>query len=135
MSDVATRERTDSPSWTPHGVGERLVAAFRLLPNVPVFSLGCIAPNDPARPELQAAIDLIDATERHLGADSDARKKLLSWARARASGRSIAEICREMGWPRGSFERVRREALVTLATRLAGEPCSGEFPDHAALQR
>ncbi len=104
--------------WTAHLVGERLTGAFRDLPATPIYSprtdtlltLGGLE---------NTALDLITLTARYLGGRTSLRRrKLLAWARASAGGPAVRELCREFGWSRSSFERVRRAALEEVAAGL-----------------
>jgi hypothetical protein len=107
------------PRWTPDMVCERMIEAFRKLPKVPVYSpqanvLQTALPRQ-ARP---ADLDLISLSAHYLARNSEERRFLLAWASARASGRSVREVCREMGWPRENFRRKRHKACKTIAERL-----------------
>ncbi len=110
--------------WTADKVGECLVAAFRQLPNTPIYS--------PVNGSLRAIhgasstpLDIIMAAQLILGRQSPGCRKVMTWARARALGGSVRETCREMGWSHSTFERHRCAALKTIAARLNAE--SGEL--------
>jgi len=107
------------PTWTPELVCERMIETFRQLPSVPLFSpkQGILKPALPnqARP---AELDLISLSARYLARRSDERRYLLAWASARASGRSVREVCREMGWPRENVRRKRHRACRIIADGL-----------------
>jgi hypothetical protein len=95
MEEVDPPQRADTPAWTPELAGERLIRTLR----------------DSGRPPLNFIPVLGDL-------DDEARRKLLAWARARAAGESVGDLCRAFGWPRSSFERQRGEALAALAVAL-----------------
>jgi hypothetical protein len=95
-----------------------MIEAFRQLPKVPVYSpQGNILQTalTQARP---ADFDLISVSARYLARNSDERRFLLAWASARASGRSVREVCREMHWPRENFRRKRHKACRIIAQSL-----------------
>jgi hypothetical protein len=95
-----------------------MIAAFRKLPRVPVYS----PQGDVLQPALiqprPADLDLIALSSHYLTRTSDERRFLLAWASARASGRSVREICREMRWPRENFRRKRHKACKAIADGL-----------------
>jgi hypothetical protein len=107
------------PQWTPELVCQRMIEAFRKLPKVPVYS---------PRPEVlqvalprqrkPAELDLISMSAHYLPRNSDERRFLLAWASARASGRSVREVCREMHWPRENVRRKRHKACRVIADGL-----------------
>lgn len=109
---------TEAPKWTAELVCQRMIEAFRKLPSVPiVIPRGDVL--QPARPiPRPAELDMITLSAQHLGRDSDERRFLLAWASARASGRSVRDHCRQMGWPRETFQRKRKAACRLLAERL-----------------
>jgi hypothetical protein len=96
-----------------------MIEAFRKLPKVPVYSprpdvLQAALPRV-ARP---ADLDLISMSAHYLARNSDERRFLLAWASARASGRSVREVCREMNWPRENVRRKRHKACRIIADCL-----------------
>lgn len=100
-------------SWTGGVVEERLVEAFRSLPCHPVFSdharVRAIRPD--ADPYAEALSWARFADRR----DSLA---LLTWAQCRASGRSVRERYRDLGWSRTTAERARQRALARIVDGL-----------------
>jgi hypothetical protein len=96
MDEVDAPQCADTPVWTAQLAGERLIAGFRSTGTAPLGFIPTLG-------------DL----------DYEARRRLLAWARARAGGESVGDLCRAFGWPRSSFERARSEALEVLASALA----------------
>ena len=100
--------------WTSELVGRRLIEAFRRMPSTGLYVT--LTTVQRAMPGVQLpGLNIITLTARYLGAASDPRIKVLTWARAKAVGPSVREICREKGWSRTSFDRVRKAALQDLA--------------------
>lgn len=104
--------------WTAALVAVELIAAFRLFPHTAIFSPHRNA-LEPVRPDIPAApLNFVLATAKYLRWDSDERLMLLTWARAKASGDSIRDICRQQGWSRNTFERRHKAACRTIAAGL-----------------
>jgi hypothetical protein len=115
-------------AWTADDVRRRLVDEFRQLQGRPVFS--------PRKNEFLLVdyttgrivmLDVIAASAHYLGRESTARKMVLAAARAEASHASIRELCREMGWPRRTFQRRCQAACSHIAREM-----NAHSPDEAA---
>jgi hypothetical protein len=104
------------PHATEETVCARLVEAFGVLPYAPILSerggLHPLNTGDDGR----RAKEAIDWAFAHC--ERDERLMLLSWARAKATGSSIRELCREQRWPQARFERRRRHAARKIAEAL-----------------
>lgn len=105
-------------TWTSEILSERLVAAFRAMPYVPIYSpkrnalLVALRPSQTISTE--ALYALVGLTARYVPRESKARLALLTQARAKAGlGASVSEFCREMGWPRATFH-----LRLILATKM-----------------
>jgi hypothetical protein len=104
--------------WTADLVIQRLVVAFRRMPSTPIYS--------PIKNRLEPAFwqlpvdgaDLIMASTHYLGRKSRARLQLLAYARARARGIAVTQLCREEGWPRATLYRRVRAAAEAVAQGL-----------------
>lgn len=115
-------DRVAARSWTADEVDAALIAAFRSLPDRPIYS--------PRKLELLHALgsvpapelDIVAAAVEALGRGRRECVILLTWARAKACGPSIGEYCREHGLRRRSFERTRDRAASKLAVWLNTEP-------------
>ena len=109
-----------SPSastWTRQRVESRLIAAFRLMPSLPVYRLGSgIRLADGASTPLTEVLGWAAL----LADDEPGRIALLSWARCRGTGASFADLCRERGWKQSVIERRRRRAADAIASKLSG---------------
>jgi hypothetical protein len=103
--------------WTGRRVEERLVEAFRKMPNRAIYSprSGILQPA--LLDQLIDGAGLILATHVILGHDSPARVELLTYARARAR-RCVRATCREMGVSRATFYRHVRAAAERVAAEL-----------------
>jgi hypothetical protein len=99
-------------------VCERMVEAFRQLPKVPVYSPQANLLQPALHQARPADLDLISMSAHYLARNSDERRFLLAWASARASGRSVREVCREMHWPRENVRRKRHKACRIIAESL-----------------
>jgi hypothetical protein len=120
-----------SRAWTPGKVEDALVAAFRALPHAPVYGALEAEPIKRA-PGPPGPLALLGLTERYLRADPESwdtradartarhsdRAMLLTWARARAAGQSLAELCLELGWNRRRLYRRRDAAAAAVARGL-----------------
>ncbi|CAL8981852.1 hypothetical protein RHODGE_RHODGE_03997 [Rhodoplanes serenus] len=89
--------------WTGRQVGEALVAAFRALPDTPIYApvpavLVPALPPDGAPPHLE----LLMLAARHLGRAD--RASVLCWARHKAT-RRLRLFARESGRDRGAERR------------------------------
>jgi hypothetical protein len=107
--------------WTAEHVCLRMIEAFKALPHVPIYSPRSNVLQtalDQARP---ADLDLIALSALYLKDHEEERLFLLTWARARAAGRSVRELCREHGWPRETFKRKRKKACLIIADHLNRE--------------
>jgi hypothetical protein len=103
--------------WSPIKVRDRLIAAFEVMPSLPVYS--------PARGVLQPVIgeavtelELLAATALVLGRSSPRRTMLLAWARAMArasSDQSVRDLCRANGWPLSTLYHRRDRSLELMA--------------------
>jgi hypothetical protein len=98
-----------------------MIEAFRKLPKVPVYSSSANLLQPALNHARPADLDLISLSAHYLARSSDERRFLLAWASARASGRSVRAVCREMGWPRENFRRKRHKACRIIAERLNRE--------------
>src|SRR4051794_29452248 len=99
--------------WTTAQVAERLVTAFRLMPYHPVFS-------SDRRFAMAGVPESGEALiwPAHYVADPQSRIVLMTWARCRATGESVRDRYRGLGWPRTVAERRRRDALAQIASGL-----------------
>lgn len=108
-------------SWTAGDVEVWLVAAFRAMPYAGVFAPSARASTlrTAAGETPSATFDILAFSGTVLGERSPERRALLFWARLRATrgemGESVAEFCREMRWPRSTFELRRRRACERVA--------------------
>jgi len=100
--------------WTAERVADRLVAAFRGMRGVPIYSprKGVFAPHRPID-----GLELIAAAQQALGRESPLCMYLLTWARSRAD-RKVAAFCHEAGRPRSTLYHRRRRALERIAAFL-----------------
>lgn len=99
--------------WTADRVEARLIAAFRAMPDHPVFSGagGMLLTGDPA------ASEAMNWATRFVP-DRAERLTLLTWARCRAIGGSASALYTGFGWPRSTAERLRRRALDRVVACL-----------------
>lgn len=108
--------------WTDELVAARLVAVFKRLPGVPVYSprAGSMHRNifDPVPPI--DGVDLIAAVHESLGYESKDAYRLLRWARTRASESSIREFCAANGLNRSTYYGQKNRALKKVAVWLNG---------------
>ncbi len=102
---------------TPESVGRDLIDAFRAMQGVAIYSQRKDA-FQPLFGERVAGLDLVSFTAPCLGREALLRRQLLTWASCTAKGESVAEVCREFGWPRATFERHRERALQIVADCL-----------------
>jgi hypothetical protein len=100
-------------SWTGDRVTERLIARFRANPGAVVRFDG----GDPAPGPIDG-MALVRITGRVLGPTSPAADKLITYARARAGGTSIRDLCEGKGWAKASLFRTVRTASDDVAAWL-----------------
>lgn len=109
------------------------MAAFRDMPGEPIYS--------PRRGEFRGlgreitGLDMIVATSRLLGRDSEERLILLTWARSMANpfvGGTVAEFCHAKGLERSTFDRRRRRAATTVAAGINAFRLLQPSEEHAA---
>ena len=100
----------DTP-WTPLKVAEALVRAFRTTSGRPVWSSGNGFSLD------DKPIEPFGWPERFLP-DAYERRIVLTWARCMATGESVRELYRNLGWSRNAVERRRIAALKAIANGL-----------------
>jgi hypothetical protein len=93
----------------------RLVAAFRVLPLLPVFGTSRMLLTAAGGQNTMA--EVLDWALL-LKADPNGQRYLWSWARCRATKSSFGAFCREMSWARGTAEDGRRRAACTIVTAL-----------------
>lgn len=110
--------------WTPDEAGadlvnRELIAAFREAQGRAIYS--------PRRCKLElvqgehiSGLDFIALTSTFLTRSSFDRLALLTYARCRATGASISEICREHGWKRDRFDDARKRAAKVVAIGMHG---------------
>lgn len=101
-------------------VEARLVAAFRRLPNCPVFALpekGVVPRRLTGLDDGAGAADVLAWAEL-LDDDREGRLVLWAWARCRAGRESFGAVCREAGWSRTTAEVGRRRGADAIARRL-----------------
>ena len=102
--------------WTPDLVADRLVAAFRRLPDHPVMSRGRAFTDDDG-----VEVEPFGWPERFV-VDRHHRAVLMTWARCRAIGASVTARYDDLEWQRDTAERHRRKALAAIARGL-NEKC------------
>jgi hypothetical protein len=103
--------------WTGERVAERLVAAFRAMPGISIYSpsKGVFEPSRPID-----GLELITVVQLCLGRESRECRDLLTWARlkAKAGDVSIREHFRQAGRNRKSFYYRRDRDLDRVAAFL-----------------
>jgi hypothetical protein len=100
--------------WTGTHVTDRLIAFFRAHPGVTVSIDG----GDPAPGTIDGA-ELVRVCRRVLGPTTPAATVLITYARARAGGTSIRDLCDGRGWKKPSLFRQVRTASHDVAAWLA----------------
>ncbi len=104
------------PAWTRERVESRLIAAFRLMPGLPVYGRGRRMVVVEGGGE---ALSDVLAWSRLLDDDEDGRLFLWAWARCRATRASFGALCDGSGWKRTTAEVGRRRAARAIATQLS----------------
>ena len=102
--------------WTKQKVEANLIAAFRVMPSIPVFASGkrFLAVGAEDRDDVTIVLGWASILDRDIGA----RKYLWAWARCRANGTSFGALCVGMGWPRTTAETARRRGAAAIAQAL-----------------
>lgn len=115
---------TPGTTWTRARVETRLIAAFKLMPGLPVYGIGG---RQLRTAEDRRSTPLTDALEwaSLLDGDPDGRKYLWAWARCQATRDSFGALCRGHGWKRTTVEVGRRRAAAAIAARLSA---AASFP-------
>lgn len=102
--------------WTPERVASKIERAFRELPDAPVFSpranTFARATGDAAAP---TPIEILGLTAHYLKREGRLRTELFAWARARAGGPSLSEVCRQLEWQERTVRNHARGACKLLA--------------------
>lgn len=118
-------------AWTVEDVERWLIAGFREMLFRPVYAPGgntLLSVNTPISPSAPSAtFDIVAFAPTVLGKGSRECLAVLTWARSLAARDtakgdwSIAEFCREKGWPRRTFDRRRLRACqkIALAKNIA----------------
>lgn len=108
--------------WTAERVGEAVIAAFRALPHMPVYS--------PRRAEFMpvlpgqdvSPLDVLALSEHVLGRSTPERRILLIWARSKATrgdvGGSVRQYCVERSIDHKTFIRRRKRACAMIAAEM-----------------
>lgn len=114
-------------SWSGKLVRDRLVAAFAGAGGALLARRSL--PDELARLEGRplTGLDLLAAAARHLGRGSRAHRDLMLYAWARGNG-GVRALCRERGWPRGSFYRRVLRAAEEVAHGLNGGAFQASLP-------
>ena len=103
-------------NWTGPLVLERLVAFFVAQPDAALRAeTGDLFPMDGRALD---GLDIVRAVLRVLGRRSPAAKMLLRRAHAKATGRSVADLCSDWGWAPSTLNRTVIAASATVAIWL-----------------
>ena len=110
-----SEEESGGNNWTVGLVEGRLIDAFRALPHHPVYTssarvLGTLGDSGKETDALNWAKLYVT--------DKDESRALLTWARCRATGDSVRERYRALGWKRTTAERARQRALGRIVAGL-----------------
>jgi hypothetical protein len=120
---------TGLEEWTAERVCDRLIACFRALPTTGIYSpqLNGLVQGSPVYVRDITPLEFIQLTARYIPRRAD-RLAVLTWARAKAGigAPAVAEACRELGWPKSTFERRRRAAAAIIAAGLNADVAAGD---------